>query len=510
MAKFKKFIGLTLSLSMAFSNVSTTFAYVGDMGFFGGISEGRRLPKTTDEIMAQNGESKTSNTSTFEYKEMIFLGGEPAEFTGEITIKAGGADIDFTEEPSGSYKEVISTNTSSKTGDASVKRSVTFNVNYYTNGSQIIKDYTSTKWTETVTTPTGGYTLDGDSSVFDVSIIEDHTPGVVYYKGDISSKGVYTDGTTQTLSGTFYGYSCAYSSTETHRLDGTINYGNGDGQIQYQVRPSVTVDKTQVYGENEPQLTSFEGNYKEVISNESGLAYNIYTTPAKYNYIDKQGQTSIESFNTFEQLIAPDTSYLKGNFAEYDIKKLYAMGILEGDPKHFQPNQAITRGQYVTMLCRAIKLDTSKYENVTGTKKNPTTIVFPDVSPDRDDYKYIMAGYDAGLAIGRQNGHYFPDSALTREEAFVILLRTLGLTNLGLDSTPVTPFTDDAKISDWARKEIYAAQRIGLISGDENGNVNPQSYVTKAEAAALTNRLIDYMREDLQADYGRNIVNFAN
>ncbi len=508
----KKIISFSLSLIMTFASVTPTLAYVGDMGYFGGTSEGRRLLKTSDEVLEKAGTSKSSSNknSNFDYKEMVFLGGEPAEFEGTLTIKSNGDDIDYIAEPQGTYKETYTTDVNSKTGDTSVKRNVTYTVNYYTSGDQVIKDYEATAWRETITTPGGSFTLDDDASNFDMSIIEDHKPGVVYYKGDISSKAVYTDGTTQSQEGSFYGYYSAYSSTETHRLDGTIDYGDGSGQYQYQVRPSVTVDKTIVYDKNEPLLTSFEGNYKEVISNESGLMYNVYITPPKYYNVTKSGQTDIQAFNTFEQLVAPDTSYLKGNFAEYDIKKLFAMGILDGDPKHYQPSQAITRGQYVEMLAKAIKLDTTKFEGTTGSKKNPTAIVFPDVPSTRDDYKYIMAAYESGLTIGRENGHYYPDATLTREEAIVILLRALGLESLGLDTTPVTPFVDDAKISGWAKRNIYAAQRIGLISGDANGKFNPQTFVTKGEAAALVNRLIDYMRDDLQADYGRNIVHFSN
>ncbi len=508
----KKIISLALSLVMICSSVTPAFAYVGDMGYFGGTSEGRRLLKTSDEVLQKAGTSKSSNSknASFDYKEMVFLGGEPSVFEGTMTVKSNGDNIDYIKEPSGSYKESYTIDSNSKTGDTSIKRAVTYNVNYYTSGQQVIKDYEATSWKETITTPNGSFTLDEDASNFDMSIIEDHKPGVVYYKGDISSQAVYTDGTTQYQEGSFYGYYSAYSSTETHRMDGTIDFGDGSGQYQYQVRPSVTVDKTIVYDKNEPQLTSFEGNYKEVISNESGLMYDVYITPPQYYNVTKSGQTDIQSFNTFEQLVAPDTSYLKGNFAEYDIKKLFAMGILDGDPKHYQPTQAITRGQYVEMLAKAIKLDTTKYEGKTGSKKNPTPIVFPDVPSTRDDYKYIMAAYESGLTIGRQNGHYYPDAPLTREEAIVILLRALGLETLGLDSTPVTPFADDAKISSWAKRNIYAAQRIGLISGDANGNFNPQSFVTKGEAAALVNRLIDYMRNDLADDYGRNIVHFAD
>ena len=91
----------------------------------------------------------------------------------------------------------------------------------------------------------------------------------------------------------------------------------------------------------------------------------------------------------------------------------------------------------------------------------------------------------------------------------MILLRSLGLENLGLDPTPVTLFTDDAQIASWAKREIYAAERIGLISQDADGKINPRANVTKAEAAALINSLISYMRNELQRDYTDHIVNIV-
>ena len=121
-----------------------------------------------------------------------------------------------------------------------------------------------------------------------------------------------------------------------------------------------------------------------------------------------------------------------------------------------------------------------------------------------------MAAYNAGLAVGRDNGHFYTDAPIERQEAIVILLRILGLENLGLDPTPVTSFADDRYVADWAKKEVYAAARLGIIAGDSDGNFRPKSYVSKAEAAAFVNRLVNYMRDDLLTDYTEHIVNYAN
>jgi hypothetical protein len=159
---------------------------------------------------------------------------------------------------------------------------------------------------------------------------------------------------------------------------------------------------------------------------------------------------------------------------------------------------------------KAIKLPVELPQPTTRAKKNVTVnIVFPDVSAERADYPYIMAAYKSGLAVGRGNGHFYADYTIQREEAICILLRTLGLGNLGLDPTPVTPFIDDANISGWAKQDLYAAYKLGLIKPDINGKINPKENISKAEAAALVNILVDYMRTGIISDYTEHIVNYA-
>ncbi len=517
MKKLKAFLSLFLIATLV--TTQTAYAKVGDMGFFGGISEGTRLPKTTEILLANSSKNKATNTAqNLNYKETIFLSGRPVTFEGTLVFKPSvikeGVDV-------GSYKETLTVRSNASTADdVLIDRAITFNVNYRKEGNQIIKDYEAEKWSETITTPEGEYALDFSQSHFGVSIIEDHTAGVMYYKGNISQTSVYTGGeggegeenagnTVLDVVGSFYGYSSAWSSTETHRLDGTVTTDNW--QLQYQVRPSVSVAKLIQYSQNEPTAISFDGNYKEVIQNTSGMEYDIFVKPNQFYDIETHAKINIPTYNTFEQLIAPDLKFLQGHFAEYDIKKLFAMQVLEGDPKFYLPNQSITRGQYVTALVKAIKLPIQD----TATKKKPNSntktvsIMFPDVPEERSEYPYIMAAYDYGLAVGRENGNFFIDQPLDRQEAISVLVRSIGLKNLGLDPTPLTVFADDYLISDWAKQEIYAAERMGIIAPDEDGNFRPNDYVTKAEAAAFINALINYMRTELAIDYSEHIVNYA-
>lgn len=518
----KKFYRLPLMTLVVFAVLMITtgamskraLAATGDSGFFGGITEGVRLPKTTELLLAKTGSNTFTNVTNMPYKEVLFLNGVPATFEGLLDVKYSGGIADTAA--SGTYKVAYTVKNSTTTDAAvTIKRSITYDVKWRREGSQIVKDYTVSAWTETLVVNGATFVLDRGQSHFDISILEVKTPGVTYYKGDVSQKAVYRNQsgggrTTLDVSGSFYGYNSAWSNTETYRLDGEVY--NDVWQMSYQIRPSVSVSKTLQYSRNEPTAISFSGNYREVMQNESGLQYDIFNLPAQFYGTPETGNEYLKTYNTFEQLTAPDVSWLKGHAAEEDIAKLFSMQILEGDSTFYKPNQSITRAQYVTMLAKAIKLPIDKAEQqaaVNNSKKVTINVIFPDVMPEREEYAYIMAAYRAGLAVGRGNGLFHSDYSIQREEAIVILLRTIGLGNLGLNPTPVTPFADDSKISSWAKKEIYAALRIGLIYPDANGNFKPGEYITKAEAAALVNRLIEYMRSGIANDYKEHIVNYT-
>ncbi len=503
---------LIIGGALCFLSAQPALAKTGDFGFFTGISEGRKLPKSTELLLEKNSNSKDEVEAV--YKEVMFLTGTPTVFQGKMTTTIGSYD---TAKSPGEYTVEYKVESTDSTNDEDnkIERTIKYAVDFRKEGDQVIKDYEIDKagdWSETMTINGVQYSLDAEQSYSNIGIIESLTPGVTYYKGDISHRAVYTadeNKVTWELSGSFYGYDCAWSSAETQRIDATVK--TDQWQMQYQIRPSVSVGKMLQYSENEPTAISFSGNYREVMQNLSGLSYNIYSIPANLTYsVPATGTVSIDSFNNFEQLIAPDLSFLKGHFAEYDIKKLFAMQILDGQPSFYQPSQAITRGEYVKMLVKAVKLPIEEQKKTKGRKNNVVNIVFPDVTEDRPDYPYIMAAYKKGLAVGRDNGHFYTDAPIERQEAIVILMRTIGLETLGLDNTPVTSFTDNQYIANWAKREVYAANRLGIITGDDDGKFKPTSYVTKAEAAAFVNRLVDYMRQDLRTDYTEHIVNYAN
>jgi len=515
-----------MAIAMVLPAVSTVHAAqaarpnTGQMGFFGGITEGVRLPTTSQQAAQQANArgSRGNNVTELVYKEIVWLGGVPVEFEGTLRVQPGGTAVGTMGVDSGSATVNYRVSANAATADnVDINRNITFRIDWRREGSQIVENYTVTSWTETIYANGVSFSLIPAQSNHNISILRDVTPGVTYYSGSISKRAVYiTDDDeiiTHEVMGQIYGFVSAWSATETHRLDGIVS--TDDWQMQYHLVPSVSVSKELQYGANEPTLISFAGNYREVMSNQSGLLYEINTLPNIFYGTETTGRATISTFNTFEDLFAPNLNFLVGHPAYGDIRRLFAMEVLTGEPAHFVPNQGVTRGEYIMMLSRAVRLPLNESlmpAPPRGRNNNQAQVnlVFPDVDPNRPDFLYIMTVNDMGIAIGRGDGHFHPNEILHREEAFVLALRFLGLSNLGLEPTPITPFVDDHMIGDWARRDIYAATRIGLVGPDENGMLHPRETMHKAEAAALVNRLIEFMRHELMQDYTENIINFMN
>ena len=506
--KLTKVLALTLAVVFAAPNVA--YASAGTMSFFGGTSEGLRMPTVMARLADPTLNGRRNIAGQYMYSEMLFVSGNPVLFEGNLNVSQSGT---ITDAEMGNFTMTNSVTSSDRTADnVDLNRNITFGVQWRRQGDQIIFNYNVNAWSETITTPEGTFTLDPQQSHFVMSIIEDHNPGAVFYRGDISKRAVYMIGDGETIvvetTGVIYGFDSPYSSTETQRLDAFVMAPNWS--MSYQVRPSVSVTTYLQYRDNTLMPISFTGNYMHFMENSSVAAYDIFVVPQPFHDIPTAGNFNIESRSTFEQLIAPDLTFLRGHFAEQDISRLFAQQIITGEPTHFQPAQLMTRGEFITALVNALRIEVPTAQAATNNIFNRATrIVFPDVMPTRPEYNHIMAAYRSGLAHGRVDGNFHIDQPITREEAISILVRGIGLNNVAMNPTPVTAFADSLQISDWANRDIAAALELGLIVGDANGNLSPRDIISKAEGAALINRFIDYMREDLVRDYSERMVNFT-
>ena len=475
---------------------SSIYAYEGEMGYFGGSSPGIKLPTLTS--LSQSKPKRTSKY-VLPYKENIYLSGKAQTVEGTIEVRPG-KEMDK-EEGSGTYTETYVIKAQTKDNTTRVNRTISFDTQYTydSNLRQATKVSTVKKWTENVTANGQTYSIDPTRSSYSKSVLEDYTPGVLYYRGDVEYKAVYVNGEeelTMQVGGPIYGYSEAFAKTETQKRSITIYDSEGNGYY-IEETPTYTVHRDIEYGKNEPDAISMAGNYKEIIRGEGVINYQILQGAPDLYSDEKHGSVNIQSAPSLEQLIVPTGLNVKGHPAESHIRKMYGMKVFTGTPAYFSANKIVTKAEYIKMLVTALQIPMLEEE------KNSSPSPFSDLSKSSPYYPYAKAAFDAGL-VGA--GKLSPNSYLNRETMYTLNVRAIGLQRLGLGTMGAyTPFVDDKQISSWAKAPIYAASRLGIITPN-TGYIYPKKSVTYGECAAFMDQLISYLRYDLQKDYSDKIL----
>lgn len=497
--KLKQIISLLLFIFIA-SDPTASLAYMGSMGYEGGIS-------AADPFEA----------NTYIYREVCFLTGVPVILEGTMTVKKNVKN----EKTTTTY--VYDLKNSEQ--QATLKRTVSMvtTTNTTENGQTTESSAVSKRPTEVVKIGSTTYTL--SDYEFTRSGITDHQPAVYYNAGEYTLKKTYrasTGGTiTVEMSGNQYGYDQYWSTAKSGNVNLTILSEpelNGKGTAwggTAKIFVSSVSKKGFEYVENEPDQISFEGGYVEKDYEESVLAYEALlpefdkdgkATGVLKNYSERIG---IESTPVLTRLMVPDLKHLEGYWAEEPVKILYSLNIIPGTGENFNPAKYITRREYTAMLVRALKdvpedPDIVKKQTTkTTAKKSKTPEISPFLDVNTDDIFYadIKAANSRGIIQGTGNSYFSPNRYITYAEAVTMLIRALGLEDLASYPYAVTPFTDNDEIPAYARNSVAVAYRIGLISGDNRGYLHPNKYMTYEDASVLMYELIKYMGEELVNDY---------
>ena len=165
----------------------------------------------------------------------------------------------------------------------------------------------------------------------------------------------------------------------------------------------------------------------------------------------------------------------------YDaVKYVYEQGIMAGtSTTKFSPNTNLTRGMVVTMLYRVEGEPT-----VTETNK------FSDVKSGDYYYNAVRWAAKNGIVNGVTDKTFAPNTNITRQDLATILYRYVKeykgqSANLGT----LTGFADASQVSDYASSAMKWAVGQGIINGS-NGSLLPKGNATRAQAAAMLQRLL--------------------
>ena len=129
----------------------------------------------------------------------------------------------------------------------------------------------------------------------------------------------------------------------------------------------------------------------------------------------------------------------------------------------FRPNEPITRGEMVTVLCRLKNVDAVQ------------ALAFDDVTADHWSLGSVAAAMTEGWINGYEDGDFYPDSPITRAETVVLVNRALGRTpnKTAIDIVYERSPYQDVSRRHWAYYDIVdvsvSGELLSYILGEVEG-----------------------------------------
>lgn len=180
------------------------------------------------------------------------------------------------------------------------------------------------------------------------------------------------------------------------------------------------------------------------------------------------------------------------------LEALYAKGIMENARiDEFGTDDNITRGEFTTLLVRALDLPLN-YDN------NNTFVDVYSGSGALWKYEEIETAARAGIVTGLDNRFFGVNQRITREDAATMIQRAAEyktqLNDGKLAAALVKTFTDGGDISYYALPAVQVVTKEGIMVGLPNQLVEgqkkqtirfePKSNMTRAQAGAIVVRLL--------------------
>ena len=192
---------------------------------------------------------------------------------------------------------------------------------------------------------------------------------------------------------------------------------------------------------------------------------------------------------------ASDYTDIQGHWAEDYIRRVVAEGLFSGvSETKFDPNGTMTRAMFVTVLGRLDKIRPKQWKLAYSRK------IFTDLRAGAYYEPYVCWAALHGIAKGTGLNRFSPDKDITREQLATFLSMYLEKEDCALTTVGQydVNYSDQKKISAWARDSVTYLTSAGILTGKSDGKGGiafyPKQKATRAECAVVFCRVLDSLR----------------
>ena len=228
----------------------------------------------------------------------------------------------------------------------------------------------------------------------------------------------------------------------------------------------------------------YESDYRK-ITTKSDLYYQELTAPEGYvvnsDKIDIEKSDLTTSQTTAEKNAETVRNYRSStpDLLNDDDHFAYVIGYKDG---YVRPYGLISRAETTTIFFRLLK-NTVRDGNLL------TSNTYTDVPDNYWANTAISTMTGLGIVQGRSSTTFDPQAPITRAQFAAICARFDTGTSSGTQT-----FSDIS--GHWAEKYIQRAAELGWIKGFEDGTFRPDTYITRAQAMTMINRVLNRIPEE--------------
>jgi len=204
---------------------------------------------------------------------------------------------------------------------------------------------------------------------------------------------------------------------------------------------------------------------------------NVYRFRVQYAYLNSIDEEEYYTYSPFSNIVSigAEAFYKEAsNWAKPELQKANDLGLIPDILKGADMTKPITREEFAEL---AVVL----YERVTDKKSEP---VSPNPFTDTANPQ-ILKAYNLGITSGTSQTTFSPKVLINREQCAAMLFRAIKAIHPQGDYSVVgvKDFPDQKHISSWAVEATKYMNKVGIITGDAQGNFMPKATTPAQEAA---------------------------
>ncbi|WP_442603472.1 N-acetylmuramoyl-L-alanine amidase [Paenibacillus sp. KN14-4R] len=199
----------------------------------------------------------------------------------------------------------------------------------------------------------------------------------------------------------------------------------------------------------------------------------------------------VNGIEAFQGTKPPETKYpdIMGHWARDPILRMIDKGLLKGYQNKFEPDRALTRAEFVSLMDRVFEFDKLPSS---GDSQSTT---FTDLSNQHWAYSSIIKGVQLGVISGYPDNTLRPEAPITRGEVAHLFYKLMQTSKGKTEQKQADAFVfTDVPRDLWSAPAIYALHTAGIINGFTPTTFQPDRSMNRAEIAVLLDRYVSQIK----------------